>query len=127
MRRFSLFMFITMLTFTATAWAAPAKAREAWASGQLERVDATARSVVLKQGTHEMTFVLASTAQLMEGKRAVTLDDLSHALGHGVKVRYSVKGSEKIADRLEVAMPATTPTAPATKTPAAPMPKKPKP
>ena len=47
-----------MLALAATSFAAPAKATEAWASGQLERDHPAAKSVVVKQGAHEMTFAL---------------------------------------------------------------------
>lgn len=102
MRRLSLFMVLGILAIAATAFAAPAKPYEAWASGQLERVDTTAKSVIVKQGMHEMTFVLGSAVQLTEGKKALQKAELPQAVGHHVKVRYTITDGAKVADRIDV-------------------------
>lgn len=133
MRRISLFMILGLFAVTSSAMAAqakpmttpakatasstkaaaaPVKPREAWAAGQLERIDAT--SVVVKQGTHEMTFSLGSSAQIVEGTKTVQASDMSQAIGHQVKVRYVMNGSSRVADRIEVA--ASMPHAPASAT-----------
>jgi hypothetical protein len=102
MRRQSLAMTLGMLAIAAASFAAPAKAREAWAAGSLEKFDATAKSVVVKQGTHEMTFALATDAHLMQGKKALQPNDLAGDIGHRVKVRYTLDGATKRADRIEI-------------------------
>ena len=43
MRRHSIAMTLGMLTIAAASFAAPAKAREAWAAGNLEKFDAAAK------------------------------------------------------------------------------------
>ena len=102
MRRQSIAMTLGMLAIAAASFAAPAKAQEAWAAGNLEKFDAAAKSVVVKQGTHEMTFTLATDAQLMQGKKALQPGDLAGDVGRHVKVRYTLDGATKRADRIEV-------------------------
>jgi hypothetical protein len=113
MRRPSLFTALGVLVVSGMASAAPAKAPEAWASGSLDRFDPSTQSVVVKQGTHEMTFVLAADAHLTQGKKSVTPAELGSEVGHTVKVRYTTSGTQRIADRVEVAdaTPAPTKTA----------------
>ena len=41
-----------------------AKTPEAWSTGVLQTVDPAARSLVVKQGAHEMTFELALAARI---------------------------------------------------------------
>lgn len=103
MRRLSAFTALGILAVAATTYAAPGKAPEVWASGNIVRFDATAKSVVVKQGTHEMTFVLAPDAHLMQGKKALQPGDLDADVGRQVKVRYTTKGTTKTADRIDVA------------------------
>ncbi len=115
MRHLSIVTVLGILVVAPAAHAAPMKAREAWASGSLEHFDSTAKSVVIKQGSHEMTFVLASDAHLLQGKKALQPNDLASDVGHHVKVRYTANGATKFADRIEVA---ETAPAHASKTPA---------
>ena len=112
MRRILPFTALGILALAATTLAAPAKPHEAWATGQIERVDTTANSVVVKQGTHEMTFVLAADAHVMQGKKIIQPADLANDVGHQVKVRYTKNADTKLADRIEVSVPAVK--APAT-------------
>ena len=102
MRRLSTFTALGILVVSGMAYAAPAKTQEAWASGNLDRFDSAAKSVVVKQGTHEMTFVLASDAHLMQGKTAIQPSDLSADVGKKIKVRYTANGGTKVADRIEI-------------------------
>ena len=60
------------------------------------------RSVVVKQGTHEMTFALATDEHLMQGTKTLQPADLAGDIGHRVKVRYTLDGATKRADRIEV-------------------------
>ena len=102
MRRHSLALTVAMLGIAAASFAAPAKAREAWASGSLEKFDATAKSVVLKQGTHEMTFTLGADARLMQGAKTLQASELTGDVGRRVRIRYTLDGANKVADRIEV-------------------------
>ena len=108
MRSFSIATTLGILALAVTASAAPAK-KEAWASGHVGRVDTSARSVVVKQGKHEMTFALAPDAALTQGATTIQLADLASDTGKPVKVRYTMNGTSKTADRIEVgAAPAAT-------------------
>lgn len=100
-----------LLALAATTFAAPAKPHEAWASGRIERVDTSSKSLVVTQGTHEMTFVLAADAHMTQGKKSVTAADLSGDIGRAVKVRYTTSGSQRIADRVDVAETTPAPAA----------------
>ena len=102
MHRSPLLAILGTLAFTATTFAAQTKPREAWATGQIQHVDEVARSVVVKQGSHEMTFVLASDAHLLQGKKTLQTSDLAGDIGHHVKVRYTISAGNKVADRIEV-------------------------
>jgi hypothetical protein len=82
---------------------APAKPSAAWASGKIERVDAQANTIVIKQGTHEMTFTLASDAKLVQGKKTLQASDLGTDVGKNVKIQYTMSGSTRTASRVEVA------------------------
>jgi hypothetical protein len=141
MRSFSIATTLGILALALTASAAPAKKetaqakketaapakKEAWASGHIGSVDTAARSVVVKQGKHEMTFALSPDATLTSGATTIQLADLAADAGKPVKVRYTTNGTAKTADRVEVgAAPAPAPAkAPAAaKTPAAKAPAK---
>ena len=97
-----------------TAMAAPAK-KEAWATGHLGSVDTSARSVVVKQGKHEMTFNLSPDATLTQGATTIQLNDLAGDAGTPVKIRYTMTGTTKLADKVEVGAPAAKPAATAKK------------
>jgi hypothetical protein len=91
-------MTLGMLAIASASFAAPARE---WAAGDLEKFDAAANSVVVKQGTHEMTFTLASDARLMEGKKALKPADLAGDIGRHVKIRYTGT-TTRVADRIEL-------------------------
>ena len=92
---------------------APAKPGPAWASGKIERVDAQANTIVIKQGTHEMTFTLASDAKLIQGKKTLQASDLGSGVGKNVKIQYTMSGTTRTASRVEVAEAAAKGKAPA--------------
>ena len=116
MRSFTLTTALGILAIAATVSAAPPKKepasakpaaaatakKETWASGQIGSVDTAARSVVVKQGKHEMTFSLTPDATLTKGATTIQLSDLAADAGKPVKVRYTVNGSSKMADKVEV-------------------------
>ena len=92
---------------------APAKPGPAWANGKIERVDTQANTIVIKQGTHEMTFALASDAKLLQGKKTLQPSDLGNDVGKTVKVQYTMNGTTRTASRVEVAEAAAKGKAPA--------------
>ena len=106
MRRLFMLAAAVVLATGPVAFAAPPKmagAIKAHASGTLESVDASANSIVVKQGGRDMTFAVASDAKLMMGSKALAIDDLSQDVGHHVKVEYKMDGSTKTADKVELA------------------------
>jgi hypothetical protein len=113
MRSFSIASTLGILALAVTASAAPAK-KETWASGHIGSVDTAARSVVVKQGKHEMTFTLAPDATLTQGATTIQLSDLAADTGKPVKIRYTMNGTAKTADKVQVeAAPAAAPAKPA--------------
>ena len=110
MHRSPILATLGVLIFSATTFAAQAKTHEAWATGQIQRVDQDAHALVIKQGAHEMTFTLAADAHMMQGKKALQANDLAGDVGRTVKVRYTTNGDSKVADRVQVsdAAPAKT-------------------
>lgn len=82
--------------------AAATKPHEEWAAGKIERFDASANTVVLKQGNHEMTFVLAPDAHVMVGKKAGQAADLAGDTGKQARIRYTTQSDKKTADRVEI-------------------------
>lgn len=87
---------------TAPAKTAAAKPHEEWAAGKIERFDASANTVVMKQGNHEMTFVLAPDTHVMLGKKAGQTADLAGDTGKQARIRYTTQSDKKIADRVEI-------------------------
>lgn len=110
MRRSIVLSTIVGLGLAASAYAAPVrgKAALAWASGQVERFDQSNKTLVLKQGTHELTFVLTADARVSKGKEVVPANDLASETGHRVKVRYVMEGTHRKASRVEVSERAAT-------------------
>jgi hypothetical protein len=101
MQRSSSLGLVAALAFSTVASAAPTK-HEAWAAGRLARVDTTAKSVVVTQGSHEMTFVLEDNAQLVHGKQSLDVNTLAGDVGHPVRVRYTLSKGTRVADRIQV-------------------------
>ena len=101
MQRPSLLVVASVLSLSSLAVAAPAH-RDTWASGRLKGVDPSAKTVVVTQGSHEMTFTLAPDAKISVGKKSADSAALTNDVGRGVRVRYAVVGGSKIADRVQV-------------------------
>ena len=101
MQRPSPLAFVAALAFATLASAAPVP-HEAWASGHLARVDASAKSVVVTQGKHEMTFVLGSKVQLTSGHQSIDTAALARDIGRPVRIRYTLSNGTKVADQIQV-------------------------
>ena len=59
-----------------------------------------------------MTFVLTATAQVVQGKKTLQPSDLTSDVGKNVKIRYTMTGGNRSADRVEISEPAPAPAAP---------------
>ena len=90
---------------------APKPAPSAWATGKIQSFDANAKMLVVKQGSHEMSFVLTPTAQLLQGKKPLQPSDLTSDVGRNAKIRYSMSAGTRSADRIEISEPAPAPPA----------------
>jgi hypothetical protein len=101
MRR-SLIAILGSVILSSAAFAAPAKTPSAWSSGVIEKFDSAAHSLVVKQGSHQMTFIVSPTAQILEGKSTLTPDTLASNVGHHIKVHYTMANATRVADRVEV-------------------------
>lgn len=114
MRRSSLFTALGILAVAATTFAATPKTHEAWVTGQIERFDAASNSVVVKQGAHELTFVLASDVSVVQGKETLQPRDLAGDVGRQAKIRYTTAAGSRVAHVIQVsdAAPAHSPKAP---------------
>jgi hypothetical protein len=86
------------LATLAGAAAAQPLPSEVWAGGVIVKVDTAARTVDVKQGIHEQTYVLASEAEIKDGKKSLT--DLSSALGQQVRLRYTTAGDTRTASKV---------------------------
>ena len=75
---------------------------ETWASGRLARVDTSARSVIVSQGAHQMTFVLGTNAQMTLGKQSLDTNALAGDVGRPVRVRYTLNKGSRVADRVQI-------------------------
>lgn len=106
---------IGFLAMTGAAFAGPPKRIESWTSGQIARFDAAAQTVVIKQGTHEMTYQLAHDAKVLVGGHTQPSTTLGADVGREVRVRYSTAGLRRVADRLEVGSAPAAPAAAAAK------------
>lgn len=104
MRRLFMFAAAALLVSGSFAFAAAApKAIKAHASGTLESVDASAQSIVVRQGGRDMTFVVAPDAKVTQGTKSLAVGDLSQDVGQHIKIEYKMDGSTKMADRVELA------------------------
>lgn len=103
---------LTALAFLAMVGAALAGPADAWASGRLARVDRVSRTVVVRQGDEELTFVLAATTRVVQDGRTLSPDALTSEVGHAVQVRYSTDTGASVAQQIDVApVPTSTPAA----------------
>ncbi|AMY08742.1 hypothetical protein LuPra_01946 [Luteitalea pratensis] len=66
---------------------------ELWAGGVIVKVDSAARTVDVRQGASEQTYVLAADADVKDGSKTVT--DLGAAVGQQVRLKYVTTGTTR--------------------------------
>jgi phage baseplate assembly protein gpV len=81
--------------------AAPAKPATHSVSGTVESYDASGKSLTVK-GTKSTWTFSAAGAQVWEGSKSISLDDLSSQSGSKVSVKYTDEGGEKRASSIRV-------------------------
>jgi hypothetical protein len=73
-------------------------ASAATAHGKLEKVDASGRTIVVKEGKQSQTFSVGADAKVMDGAKAISLDQLKS--GEVVKVEYTDQGGKHVASKV---------------------------
>src|SRR5215813_8862311 len=97
----------------ALAFGAAGSAAAATAQGKIEKIDASARTFELKQGKKVQNFSLGADAKVMDGAKAVSLDQLKN--GAMVKVEYTDQGTKHVASKVETHKTSTAKTKSAVK------------
>ena len=92
---------LVILILAAGAFVASAAWPVIWGVGVIKTFDPAARSLVLRQGLHQMTFALSPDARIVDGLAPLGPTDLLKNLGRQVKVRYAIVNEMKVADRVE--------------------------
>jgi hypothetical protein len=94
---------LATLIIAASALAATTGWPEVWSVGVIQAFDPRARSLVVRQGLHRMTFALSPAADILEGRVALNPEALARNVGRRVKIRYVIVDEVKVADRVEIA------------------------
>jgi hypothetical protein len=76
------------------------KAKMMWASGSIEKYDAATKTLTVKEGAKDVTFVLTDQTHVMKGKEMLSPSAL--ASGQHAKIEYAVAGANKEAHVIEV-------------------------
>jgi len=95
---------------TGPAPAAPASTKPAKMekfSGEIKKVDAMAKSIVVAKGKVEKTFVVTDDTKLMKGKEALKLEDLK--AGMNVAIDYKMEMDKMIAATIKASAPKAAP------------------
>jgi hypothetical protein len=91
------------LTLATGVFAQPAQVRSpTWASGKVAKVDIRIHSLVIRQGTHQMTFTLPADTRFMRGRQRLRLDELAHDVGDDVMISYTTLGGTRVAQRVVI-------------------------
>lgn len=75
---------------------------ELWAGGVIVKVDTAARTVDVRQGEHQQTYVIAAEAEVKDGKTSLQATDLSGSVGQQVRIKYTVNGDARTANRVNL-------------------------
>jgi anti-sigma factor RsiW len=73
-----------------------------WASGRIARFDPVAHLLVIKQGTHEMTFTVRGETRLEQGVQTQPPAELTHDVGRDVRISYVLISGARIARRVVI-------------------------
>ena len=75
---------------------------ELWAGGVIVKVDTAARTVDVRQGEHQQTYAIAADAEVKDGKKSLQATDLSSSVGQQVRLKYTVNGEARTANRVNL-------------------------
>lgn len=81
------------LVALASSAAAQPLPTELWAGGVVTKVDTAARTVNVRQGASDQTYVLAADAEVKDGSKTVA--DLGAAVGQQVRLKYVTSGTTR--------------------------------
>ena len=79
-------------------------ASAATAHGKIMKIDGKAGTFVLKEGKQSQSFSLETGAKVMDGAKAVTIDQLKN--GSTVEVQYSDQAGKHVASKVATHEPA---------------------
>lgn len=82
--------------------AAHSMAKAESASGKIVSFDETSKTLTIATSKGEERFMLGSSARIQEGAKTITAANLSSLAGHSAKVRYTVSGSDRMAESVMV-------------------------
>ena len=111
-----LLILICTLAIGTAAFAAPAKApTKAHLAGTIEKYDTATKTLTVKHDGKETTFQINDKSEVMNGKSKADASALAASTGHNVKVEFVMDGTNRIAEKIDVAAmhPAATHPAPA--------------
>ena len=100
MRTF-LFSVLGLATLVGSTSAQPLPS-ELWAGGVIVKVDTAARTLDVRQGDHQQTYVIAAEAEVKDGKKAVQTADLAGSIGQQVRLKYTSAGDARTATRVNL-------------------------
>lgn len=80
--------------------AAGIQGQPGWAGGTIVKADAAARTITVKQGLDEQTYVLAADAAVVAGKKAVAATELASSIGQRVTIKYALDGTTRTASKV---------------------------
>ncbi len=75
---------------------------ELWAGGVIVKVDTAARTLDVRQGDHQQTYVIAADAEVKDGKKAVQTADLAGSIGQQVRLKYTAAGDARTATQVNL-------------------------
>lgn len=123
--RTHLLALVTTFALVGSAAAQPVRGvqgQPGWAGGTMVKADAASRTITVKQGIDEQTYVLATDAEVLAGKKVLPAADLATGIGQRVTIKYALDGTTRTASKVTLlgaapaAASATRPV-PATSTP----------
>ena len=102
-----LLILVCTLAVSAAAFAAPAKSTHTAAahmSGTISNYDAATRTLTLRHDKNkETTFQINDQSAVMKGKSKADASSLATSAGQSAKVEYVMDGSNRIAEKVDVA------------------------
>lgn len=92
---------LALVTLAGSAAAQPLPT-EIWAGGVIVNVDSTARTVAVRQGASEQTYVLTADAEVRDGKKVIAATDLAATVGQQVRLKYVEAGTTRTASKVNL-------------------------